>query len=248
MTVFFPLGSGTMRAKLFGGIGQNAFLTDQGPIEMDLNPILGGRLSWETEKLQLGMAIASVGFDSSLEMIDELQTALEIASISGWPEAAEISNDIEFNGEKGLYSAVFASYDSPPWIILSELNYIDSSYSVFTTSISSYISVGRRFGPVTVYGTGAIAWSDSRKIIESAPPDWQMLQGYVQELYDQGTEMNQHTLSLGTRWDMRQDLALKLQWDHTWIDAYGGSLWMQRETLTEDRRLDTVSVNLSFVF
>jgi hypothetical protein len=69
----------------------------------------------------------------------------------------------------------------------------------------------------------------------------------TQEFYDR-SPIDQHTLSLGVRWDLREDLALKMQWDHHWVAAYGGGLWIQEQPLTEDRELNTLSANLNFVF
>jgi len=37
--------------------------------------------------------------------------------------------------------------------------------------------------------------------------------------------IDQHTASLGVRWDFSNTAALKLQWDHSWVNGSGWGLW-----------------------
>jgi len=37
--------------------------------------------------------------------------------------------------------------------------------------------------------------------------------------------IDQHSASLGLRWDFSHTAALKVQWDHSWVSAGGWGLW-----------------------
>lgn len=60
--------------------------------------------------------------------------------------------------------------------------------------------------------------------------------------------IDQITASIGGRWDIRYDLALKTQWDRTWVEVAGGLLWDQKLGSSEDNVVDTYSINLNYIF
>lgn len=250
ITFSTPVGEGMLRAKLFGGVTQNTFTSQAGNVEVDINPGFGASLAWESECWQARLGIASLEFDSSIDSVKQLGGALQMASGLGWPQAAGIAEDLESEGARLHYYSAGIAYDSHPWLVQSEISFIDSDYNVFLPLLSAYLSVGQRIGPVTIYGVGALARNtESRVKVPSAPPvpPLILLQRQTQGFYNL-TPIDQHSLSLGMRWDIRYDLALKAQWDHTWIDEYGGGLWLQKTPLTDDRTMDTFSINLNFVF
>jgi hypothetical protein len=57
---------------------------------------------------------------------------------------------------------------------------------------------------------------------------------------------NQHTVSLGARWDLHPQVALKFQWDRVRIGAYGGRLWAN--ATAQAAEANVTSVLLDFVF
>jgi hypothetical protein len=241
------LEEGLFRARLFAGNSKGAVSTQFTDIEVDLEPLVGFTLGWEFDRWQARLGFSTLKQSQSKQASSQLTGALR--SVVGlWPEATEIADELESNGRRLNYFSAGFAYDQNPWTVQSELSYIDSEYKVFSSVWSAYLSLGRRIGPVTVYGLGALAENpDGRVQVPSAPPALVGLQQQVQAFYDLSS-VKQHSLSLGMRWDIRYDLALKAQWDHTWVDQYGGLLWLQKQPLVEDRSLDTFSVNLNFLF
>jgi hypothetical protein len=66
---------------------------------------------------------------------------------------------------------------------------------------------------------------------------------------------NQHTQSIGWRWNIKENLAFKIQLDRTKITEQGGALWLNKNTttiknqlLTPQETIHTLSTNLSFIF
>jgi len=242
-------GDGVFQVKLFAGRTENVIATETGNSSVKLKPIFGGSLSWESERWQARLGAASMEFDSSIEYTQYLQNVLDLAADSGWPEAAAISESLDSKGKRLNYFSAGISYDEHPWVVQSEISFIDSDYDVFLPLLSTYISVGHRFGPVTLFGVAALAKNtEDRILVPDAPqPPFTPIQQGAQYLYDL-SYTDQRTLSLGLRWDIRHDLALKAQWDHHWVKPYGGALWIQNQVVTHERELDTFSINLNFVF
>jgi hypothetical protein len=47
---------------------------------------------------------------------------------------------------------------------------------------------------------------------------------------------------------VRYDTALKLQWDRSWVSAYGSGLWDTKIVPEDDQILDTFTINLNVIF
>jgi hypothetical protein len=61
-------------------------------------------------------------------------------------------------------------------------------------------------------------------------------------------DVDQTTFSVGTRWDFKPNLALKLQWDRTWVAENQAMLWERASDETAAQTVDIVAVSLNFVF
>jgi hypothetical protein len=243
-----PWGEGLFRVKLFGGkstedFGSNFF----DDYSVDLTSY-GTSLTWESDHWQVRLALVSGTIDNSAPITKPLVDGLNVVPAFLWPEAGELADDLDSNGKRVTYYSTGVRYDDYPWVLQAEAAYIDSDLPGLPVT-NGYLSAGKRIGPVTLYGVAAIAKNPKgrRKVPEAPLPLLTPLQQGVQLAYD-NADIDQSSLSFGLRWDIRHDLALKTQWDHHWIEPYGGGLWDQERPLTEERELDTFSINLNFVF
>lgn len=242
------LEEGVLRARLFAGNTQGTILFFSSDVDVDIDSLVGATLGWEFDRWQARLGFATLKQNPSNPGARQLAAALR--QVTGlWPEAAGIADDLEVNGSRLYYYSAGFAYDPKPWTVQSEISYIDSGYNnAFSSVWSAYLSLGRRIGPVIVYGLGAMIENpDGREQVPSAPLPLAVLQQQAQAAYDLSF-VKQHSLSLGMRWDIRYNLALKMQWERTWVDDYGGLLWQQKQPLTDGESLDTFSINLNFVF
>jgi hypothetical protein len=75
-----------------------------------------------------------------------------------------------------------------------------------------------------------LAWARPDDTRASSAADWAplpggaALQGAALAATNLG-RIDQHTGSLGLRWDFSHTAALKVQWDHTRVAPYGWGLW-----------------------
>jgi hypothetical protein len=242
------LDEGVLRARLFAGSTQGTISFFSSDVDVDVDPLVGATLGWESDRWQARLGFATMNQKTSNPGVRQLAAILrQVAGL--WPEAVDIANDLDAKGSRLYYYSAGFAYDPKPWTVQSEISYIDSGFNnAFSSVWSAYLSLGRRMGPVTVYGLGAMTENpDGRVQAPSAPLPLAELQQQAQVAYDLSF-IKQHSLSLGMRWDIRYDLALKLQWDRTWVDDYGGLLWQQKQPLMDGDSLDTFSINLNFLF
>ncbi|KOO11983.1 hypothetical protein AKJ18_26315, partial [Vibrio xuii] len=61
--------------------------------------------------------------------------------------------------------------------------------------------------------------------------------------------IDQSTYSVGVRWDLLPNLALKAQMDHVEIDPYGYGLWATSgEGIDKSRDAQVYTLNMNFIF
>lgn len=245
------VGSGTLRVKAFAGVTRNSFASENldMPIEVDIDPIFGGSLSWENNHWRAQLGVASLRIDASIGPTDQFTSALQQVALF-WPEANAIAEDLQTKGGHLRYLSGGLAYENSAWVLQSELGYIHSDFSQFGSTLSGYLSAGYKVGGATFFAMGAIAKNNGNsKLVPDAPPVPQImfLREQIQGFYDV-TKIHQHSLSLGLRWDFRHNLALKTQWDHTWVKENGGGLFDQAVVITSDREVNIFSISLDFVF
>jgi hypothetical protein len=253
-----PLGDGLFRAKLYGGSTGNDFEVGDGVTGLTLEPIIGVTLGWESDHWQLRMTMSQTEVEEEQEYFPGLQPladALEQVVLL-WPEATNLQANLKAGGSKIYYHSIGAAYTNAPWQVQAEVGFIDSQLDVYPALLNSYVSIGRQFGAVTVYGM--LADSDNQnERVEVEPPfipflpvesaQLAFLGQALQTAFD-NTSMDQSSLSLGMRWDVRYDTALKLQWDRSWVSAYGSGLWDTKIVPEDDQILDTFTINLNVIF
>lgn len=248
MDYTMDMGGGNFHAKVFYGTSQMTTTGPTGVSAVDLIPIFGGSLLWEGQKWRFRLGCAEAKVDSQMGEVDLLTDWLQYAESNGWPEAGTLAEEMDSVDDNFYYYSVGAAYDGNPWKIQSEVSLTDSDFDSFQQLISAYLSVAYCIGPVQVYGVGGLAKNTEDRVrISSAPEQWALLEQGAQQYRDR-IRIDQKSTSLGLRWDIHSNIALKLQWDHHWVDAYGGLLWYQEATLVEDNELDTYSLNLNFIF
>lgn len=253
-----PLGDGMFRAKLYGGRTGNDFEVGDGVTGHTLEPIIGVTLGWESDHWQLRMTMSQTEVEEEQEYFPGLQPladALEQVVLL-WPEATNLQANLKAGGSKIYYHSIGAAYTNAPWQVQAEVGFIDSQLDVYPALLNSYVSIGRQFGAVTVYGM--LADSDNQnERVEVEPPfipflpvesaQLAFLGQTLQTAFDNAS-MDQSSLSLGMRWDVRYDTALKVQWDRSWVSAYGSGIWDTKVAPEDDQILDTFTINLNVIF
>jgi hypothetical protein len=249
-----PIGVGMLRATFFAGGSDAPLDYDDGNDKLRLNNMFGFSGSWESGVWQARFTVVSVELDDDFDETLDLNTFTDplSAAAPSWPDATSLSEQISDNDDGVTYYSIGLSYDKNPWFVQSEVMFLDSAHNVLKPYLSRYLSVGFRARETTLYAT--IAKGNQTEARESIPElpaalisTFETLRQGLQTFYDYNY-IDQKTASIGVRWDIRYDLALKTQWDRTWVDQYGGLLWHQKFGPSNDVIVDTYSINLNYIF
>jgi hypothetical protein len=245
------------RAKIFAG----GSTSGTGNGRLRLKPLLGLMVSRESEGLLLRISAVHAKVANTLAIVEPLIAALHDLQSLPFPQivadAAYLESQFKAQGQYSTYFAAGALYDRNNWLLSAEVNNASVTANDISGFTTGYVSVGRRLGPVSIFGIESIA---RREISPLVTPDWATplavfgpavalpAQGLAESATSAANVASgeQQTTSLGIRWDVNTQLALKAQWDRIHIEREGGGLW--RSSTAGESSANVVSVVLDFVF
>ncbi|WP_332674381.1 hypothetical protein [Aromatoleum sp.] len=235
--------------------------TRLGALDAELHPYFGrGRVPFPMGSARLkatwGMNVALSRGDFSLHLghgdgrfameRGDPQTRAVIAALvrAGLPGVAA-----DLSGTDGTtsFDSVGVQWDDGAWQVVSE--YARRRVNRYATSSSGwYVSVGRRFGPVTPYAVVARQRLDEQ-IAEAAVPRG------LQPAWDAFlTSRNnaQRSFTLGTRWDVTSFAAMKAEVTHARLDDDSWGSYFPRAmrggAAIAGKRMNTFSLSLDLTF
>lgn len=170
------------------------------------------------------------------------------------PSGAAIADNYSYDHQRISFLSLGASYDPGDWFLMSEWGSGKFS-SVIGNQTARYASGGYRLGAWTPYAT----YSTSRKHGAVSDPGLNpaglpayaagtagALNGVLNALLRPTTST---TVSLGTRWDIQRDVALKLQLDHIRPTAgSSGGLTNIAAGYQPQASFNVLSLTVDFVF
>jgi hypothetical protein len=224
-------------------------------------PLYGVMLSREAGGLQLRISALQGRYSTGIAALEPLLEGLQQIQALPVPqvaaEAAQMQRALTTKKVRTDYLAGAMAYDRHGWLLNAEINSArvkDRSSFSFTTG---YLSLGRRFGPVSVFVMESVA---TRRGDALETPDWSTPLTPIDPVLAQQAQMlavgaatainraaaDQSTTSLGMRWDLAPRLALKAQWDHVQVRRDGSGLW--RNAGADPATANVAAVALDFVF
>ena len=171
-----------------------------------------------------------------------------------WSGAADFAHSLQLRDATIQYTSLYANRNLGDWGISGELSHIDSESIAIRPSLNGFLNVSYFYGAHTFYGLFSFAETDTYFISEEAPEfpinaTTAQLAMFVEELASTLAH-RQKSFSAGWRWDLRENLAFKVQLERTDIKARGTGL-RARDGLVvddEDGVAHTLLLALSFSF
>lgn len=245
-----PVASGYLEFKVYGGQTSSDIKVSGGDLSLRTRPFYGANASLRTDLWRFRLIYAATEIYSIHGQLTGLLDTLNQVPQSAWPQAAALSNKLDGENKRVSYYSAGLAYDNNFWLVQSEIALISSGWESVNMR-NGYVSVGRRFGPVTLYSIAASARTIGKPTQVVAPlvstPTLSRLETVTRNVFN-APHINQNAISLGMRWDLNPRVAVKAQWDHTWVKKHGGGLLILKEPLEKDITLNTFSLNLNFIF
>jgi hypothetical protein len=196
--------------------------------EFELDKLMGlnvsttlGDLTLRAGYLSSDMTIHSDGLKGA---INALRDPAGLCGID--PIACRQGDSLEPDAKSATFASLGASWDNSQYFVSGEWG--KRSIEAFLSDTTAwYVTGGTRIGKWTPYATYASSNNDSPKdfsgsnsevMIPPGIPAGAVINGIATALL-QSNGMDQQTLSLGVRYDLTRNVALKTQWDHVKTDC-----------------------------
>lgn len=253
-TLTRPLGQGLARAKLFSGLSREKAPLGERLWDLDDSRITGANLGYQSGSWQWRVGHAKIRFQHELPA-DDLFAALAAFAASGFPSAADAARSLAVAGTTSRFSSIGLLVDHGPLQTHLMLNRTRHESSAFQNSRAGYVIVGYRLGRHTPFA-GFSRVASTPKAVATGIPEDTGNPGFDQSARTLNAAVaaaladshsDQHTITLGTRVDLRDSVALKAQWDA--IRGQPDSIFpYRREAANWSGRTDVVTFTLDVVF
>lgn len=231
-----PLGSGLLKTKLFAGRSPEKTPYAPGLLwDLGGSKLAGAYLDYQTGPWQLRASHAQVQFglepptDALLKDLGD--------PLGGLPYLL-IKPEMTMAGQRASFSSLGLVYDQGPFNVQAMLNQIRHESLAYLDSRAAYVLASYRLGKVTPYV--GVSKSRSEPMPGGLDPVTYLL--VVHSIADQTTT------TLGARWDVAKNLALKAQVDL--IHGKPESVFLLKGTEAGgwDGRMNVFSLTLDYVF
>jgi hypothetical protein len=242
-----PFANGLLRGKLFAGLSPEE--TPFGPgtrWDQQGSLLVGGYLDFLSGAWQVRLSHAQVRFNHEPPIDEYLRqegVLLPFPYLSLVPEMAMLDRWARF-------SSLGLVYDQGPLNIQFMLNQIKQDSPAYADSKAGYVQAAYRFGSVTPY-LGISRSLTSRESLPSSISLDPLLNYFIDTSITPTlvaeSHLDQHTYTLGGRWDVHKNMALKAQVD--WIRGTPASVFLIKSPQSSwDGNMTVFSLALDFVF
>jgi hypothetical protein len=225
----FNLGSTAMTLQLVTGD------SDEGTVKLDDSVGLVARAEFGSSTIFAGYnrTTLSLAPDPTLEAMLALYEPVAPALFERFRLA---DNDVTF-------TALGYAYEPGTWFARGEVTRLDSDDGMVAATTNMYASVGRRIGAFMPYVTLGKVELDSPQSLGANDPI-----GIVNGILANGN-VARDSVTVGTRWDFRENFALKLEAAHVRADAgSNGGLTNLQPGFRHGGSYNLLSAAVDFVF
>jgi hypothetical protein len=243
-----PLGNALLHGKLFAGATHEKTSGTPGIWDTSGSPVRGFVLDYQTGPWQLRASATNIRFSNDIQFAPLPETLRAAGTHFGFPGALAAADALAARHTTSRFYALGVVYDEGPLQVQGMLNKIEHQTGVFQNSQAGYLLAGYRRGSVTPYA-GLSWWKSRFKPYSTGLPNIAPFDE-LNQAFDSimvASAVDQTTYTLGARWDVQADVALKLQWDA--IRGSAGSRFpYARAGSGWDGRTQVWSLSLDFVF
>lgn len=248
MSISQPAGEGLVRAKVFIGVTHEKTADMQSIWNTSGSHVGGVVLDYWHGPWQLRANIAQIKFSNDLN-VSPLPDLLKAAgNFLNAPSAFSAAQSLETKDTTSRFYSLGLVYEAYGFQSQAMANCIRHGAGLLQNSCAGYALAGYRSGAITPY-VGISVWKSSRRNQTTGLPDippFANLNAIFSSVMD-ATRSDQRTYTLGVRWDVKPNVALKLQWDA--IRGDSRSVFpVRNEQPGWDGRTNVISVVSDFVF
>lgn len=198
-----PVGAGILRGKVFFGRTHEKAAGTPGIWDTSGSPIRGWVLDYTVGNWQLRANAARIRYANEIRKFG-IDTQLRLAG------ATAAADSMVAKDKASDFLSFGAVYENGPLQVQGMLNRIQQESKVFEDSYAAYVLAGYRLGSWTPYA-GISYWKTKADTHEAGSGVLVLDAAY--RAFMGASRVDQHTYTLGVRWDVWTNTAFKFQYD-----------------------------------
>lgn len=246
--VSIPFAGGILRGKAHLGWLDETLPLAERRWNLQGSRMLGGSLTYQHGPWTVRASSSELRFKHNLP-IDDLTDGLRQASAM-FPQAAAAADALNVAESRSRFHSLGGVYDDGPLQVQLMLSRVQHTSAAFQNWWAGYLLAGYRIGEVTPFAGYSWIRSDKKQVATGIPD------GVAPALDTLNTATNaaladsrsdQHTTSVGLRWDFARNFDLKVQYDA--IRGTPASIFpFRNETAQWNGKTDVLTIVLDFIF
>lgn len=243
----FDIGDIDIKIKAFAGEA-SPFYPSTPNYNIAISPLWGGNIHMRRQDWHVQLSYVGTQLQSNNPGLAQLQTAIsQIAAF--YPDAGRLNDAYRLQNTRNHFLSAGLAYEGDRWRAQMEFGRLFIGNGFITDSYMAYASVGYRLGAVTPFIGYSSIWPAEQRSQLPSPLPSPLLQANAELPFAEGY-FNQETISLGGRWDLYNNLALKLQYNLVHVRNNGIGLWQtDQSALPQPSEFSNMfSATLDFVF
>lgn len=224
-----PIGEGVLKIKGFAGQANEKAPIGDNFLNLSGNPMYGMYADYQEGHWQWRATYAQMTFKHDLPIP-------QLALLSANPSTAAIAKSLALTDTTSRFYSLGAVYDKGPLLVQAMLSQVEHESHIYQNVQAGYLITGYRLGELTPFA--AYSWSKSES---------RHLPSFLEDIQAR-VHTDQHTYTLGSRWDFRRNAALKAQVDFIRGKPESVFLYPNANPGLFDGKMNVYSLALDFVF
>jgi hypothetical protein len=216
--------------------------------------MLGLSVTRQSELWRIKASYSQLKIDDDVPAFAPLHQGLDFVVAVSMPavsaEAADLIRQLSYKNARIKYTTLGAVFDDGIWLAQAEIAHTATSAEAIPHGEVGYVSVGRRIDDWTPFVL--LSASRPKNKVHVATNDWGVFNSSLRDpavFSVNQTRIEQRSLSIGTRYDFTNQMALKLQWTHSVIKPFGYALWWtEPQRFDKTTRVNQISASFDFTF
>lgn len=245
-----PFANGLIRSKVFAGVVQEKATGAPGTWDTSGSSLNGFIADYFVGQWQFRASVTNMQFSNNLNFASITEPLYAVAALTGITAASSAADRLSAKDTDTQYYSLGTVYDNGPLLVQAAVNKITHETATFQNSEAGYLLAGYRMNRITPYA-GVSRWKSTRKKYSTGLPNTAQFaplnQAYQTIL--NFSSADQTTYTLGARWDVWTNVALKVQWDT--VHASPNARFPYASTFMDpnwDGRTNVISATMDFVF
>ena len=232
-----PVGEGVVRLRLAASVAREKLP----PYNLNGARIREASLGYENGPWQVRYNYAQAHFAQDIESLAPLRAGLAGVGATAAAQAIGLA------GTTTRYQSLGLAYDDGNWQIQATTNSIRHDVVMFENARSSYLLAGYRFGSLSPFVGYSRTHSSPKSLDIGQPASFIPALSESVATLMRASHQDQHTTTLGLRWDFRRNMDLKAQVDL--VHGTPDSIFLVANfTPGWNGRTNVFSLSLDFVF